>query len=530
MNTFQVFYRRIFILCVFVNTLFLSSSLLFALSPIEYTYYYWINTDSVCYKEEFKDDCREIVNADVESFERYNASFYAHDKNAVYFRGEKVLNADAESLKTYYKTSLYASDKDFVYFRGKKVVDLDVDSFKAYGQSLYAYDKDSVYFGGEKIEGVDVNSFEYSSLYFYLKDKNAVYFWGKRLESADRDSLENLGMAYNFDYYLYVKEEGTLENTSLPPGRYYYLYAKDKDHVFYNGEEIPEADPSSFEFLHADSNSNYAKDQYHGYYKGESISNEPDSFALIEPKKGVYRGINDFKYAKDKNHVFYEGDVIKQADSRSFRYHWIHEIDPTRDNSSFFLDKNALYYEGERYPRGEYFTDSIGENFVAIQWLKSKNIVQGYQDNKFHPSQKIDRAEFLKILIATLSVEISDYKNCFPDVTTQWFAPYICFAKERGVVKGFADGNFYPEKNVTLAEAAKMTVLLFDYDISDQEPYSTDTSRLKYHLVRDSWFYPYVITIKDMQAMLWSFRDFTQDITRGEMAEMIWRLQEKPYG
>lgn len=40
------------------------------------------------------------------------------------------------------------------------------------------------------------------------------------------------------------------------------------------------------------------------------------------------------------------------------------------------------------------------------------------------------------------------YENCFEDVEDEWFAPYVCYAKEKGWVTGYPDGTFKPENNV----------------------------------------------------------------------------------
>ncbi len=101
-------------------------------------------------------------------------------------------------------------------------------------------------------------------------------------------------------------------------------------------------------------------------------------------------------------------------------------------------------------------------HYKAVRYLTLLNVFEGYPDGTFQPDGFINRAEFMKILFVD-SVEESEnpdsYKNCFPDVGEQWFAPYVCYGFEQGIVKGYEDGFFHPERTVTKAEALKMLLL-----------------------------------------------------------------------
>src|SRR3989338_6597712 len=55
----------------------------------------------------------------------------------------------------------------------------------------------------------------------------------------------------------------------------------------------------------------------------------------------------------------------------------------------------------------------------AITYLKENGVVEGYADGEFKSINKINRAEFLKIIIGSLSefdVKTDKGKNCFSDV------------------------------------------------------------------------------------------------------------------
>ena len=128
-------------------------------------------------------------------------------------------------------------------------------------------------------------------------------------------------------------------------------------------------------------------------------------------------------------------------------------------------------------------------NREAINYLVEKRILTGYPDGTFRPKNVVNRAELLKVLVATVAsdAELTDSATCFPDVGNEWFAKYICFAKEQGWVNGYADGSFRPNEQVNRAEALKMLINSQGYQLPANV--STDS----YIDVNPSdWFAPYV--------------------------------------
>ncbi|MFH0776529.1 MAG: S-layer homology domain-containing protein [Patescibacteria group bacterium] len=53
-------------------------------------------------------------------------------------------------------------------------------------------------------------------------------------------------------------------------------------------------------------------------------------------------------------------------------------------------------------------------------------------------------------------------ESCFPDVPPNaWFAKFVCFAKAQGILGGYPDGQFKPSNPVNLAEAVTILVKTF---------------------------------------------------------------------
>ena len=72
----------------------------------------------------------------------------------------------------------------------------------------------------------------------------------------------------------------------------------------------------------------------------------------------------------------------------------------------------------------------------------------------------------LKLLAESGGVNIAEYqgRTSFSDVSaTAWYAPYVAWANENGIVNGYSDGSFGPNNRVTRGEMAKITSSFLAY-------------------------------------------------------------------
>ncbi len=171
------------------------------------------------------------------------------------------------------------------------------------------------------------------------------------------------------------------------------------------------------------------------------------------------------------------------------------------------------------------FSDVNSSNTYAdaINYAEQQGIVGGYPDGTFKAANNINRAEFTKIIIgaafnynsaqdpsgfdiyALIGVPFSDVEN------GQWYIPYLRKAVENQVIGGYPDGTFKPAGNINFAEAAKIIVGAYKYDIK------TDAT---------TWYKPYVEKLAELKAIPTSVTSFDYRINRGEMVEMIYRLRQ----
>lgn len=170
-----------------------------------------------------------------------------------------------------------------------------------------------------------------------------------------------------------------------------------------------------------------------------------------------------------------------------------------------------------------------GDRYLfAIEYLHALDIFQGSQgsDGEYYmePDSNINRAEFVTVIVrAETEPDPSMYKNCFEDIGTEWFAPYVCYAKEKGWVSGQGDGTrFEPTWDVNLAEASKIIAENQDYADSD----SVVSTDLPYEDLDSShWSYSYVGIAYEKNFLEASGEELGlgEAQTRGQIAEFLAR-------
>lgn len=157
------------------------------------------------------------------------------------------------------------------------------------------------------------------------------------------------------------------------------------------------------------------------------------------------------------------------------------------------------------------FSDTADSPYrSAINALEERGVLQGYTDGTFKPEATINRAEFLKIVLESRGDASFDGASCFPDVHDEWFAPYVCTAKAEGVIGGYPDGSFRPEQPVSFVEAGKILTLAFKQQTQGGA----------------EWYEPYARALEASKAIPTSIDALDDALTRGEMAEMMWRLKD----
>lgn len=174
------------------------------------------------------------------------------------------------------------------------------------------------------------------------------------------------------------------------------------------------------------------------------------------------------------------------------------------------------------------FTDveSSHANFEAIEHLRMQNVLKGYIDGTFQPDRRISRSEFVKLIANPYILDTEGLGSCitenmaedrqtvyFPDVPRDsWFASEVCLAKTKKLIDGYPDGTFKPNDYINFVEAAKIVVNTFVLQ-TNPEPEN------------EQWYRKYVDALAERKAIPMSITAYDTTISRGDMAEMLFRLK-----
>lgn len=163
-------------------------------------------------------------------------------------------------------------------------------------------------------------------------------------------------------------------------------------------------------------------------------------------------------------------------------------------------------------------------NFKAIQYLKKEGVIGGYGDGTFKPDRTVTRAEALKIALNGAGFNTNGYQNqasTFTDVdTTHSLHQYINYAKANNIVGGYPDGTYKPNLTVTRGEAAK--ILINISGINPPQPTSDPYSDVPMNLELAKYI-SYVQTKNLLDVTGVAYKIDTA-MTRGDIAEMMYRL------
>lgn len=195
--------------------------------------------------------------------------------------------------------------------------------------------------------------------------------------------------------------------------------------------------------------------------------------------------------------------------------------------SSVLDNQNESGYEQALPPGEPLFTDvdSNHKNYTAIKRLNDLGVVGGYSDNTFKPDKAINRAEMLAVLTNSVDADFSKgvYKNCFKDVKDDWYSVFVCYAKDATWVSGFEDGNFRPMDPAEKAESLVAVLRAFNYAVCENPSDGSFSD-----VPADSWIAPYACVAK--RDYLFSEEDVffpNYQLTRADLAQLIYNVMSK---
>lgn len=197
-----------------------------------------------------------------------------------------------------------------------------------------------------------------------------------------------------------------------------------------------------------------------------------------------------------------------------------------------FVEGNYLAELSGDFDISERFPDLEGHwGRSQILALAEAGLVNGMDAHHFEPDRKVTRAMFVTILGRmhglhedfVAPIDYSDVKE------GDWFAPYVTWASLSGIVKGYDDGTFAPNREITREQMALVLIRYCEayglrLEEREYEPPFTDEEKIS------PWALEAVL--RSRRCGLVSGRDDGSfdpggTATRAEMCAVIARLMDK---
>lgn len=123
-----------------------------------------------------------------------------------------------------------------------------------------------------------------------------------------------------------------------------------------------------------------------------------------------------------------------------------------------------------------------------ISTMSALGIITGYPDGTFKPNKPITRAEFAAIA-ARFDETQSGKSATFSDVIGHWAAKEIGIAYANEWIKGYPDGTFKPDQNITRAEAMTMINRVLERKPESPADLLTNMNKWTDNMDTSKWYY-----------------------------------------
>lgn len=158
----------------------------------------------------------------------------------------------------------------------------------------------------------------------------------------------------------------------------------------------------------------------------------------------------------------------------------------------------------------------LHDNYEAIVHLTELGVIAGYDDGSFLPEREITRTEFCALMARTLGYSKDTYVVAeipFLDVPEgYWGMAYISFCYELGLINGMGEGLFAPADKVTMAQATKMTVCAVGKESEALEQGG------------EKWYSGYVEVAKEYNLLKYTDQEPDENAVRANVAQIVYNM------
>ncbi|CDD30386.1 s-layer domain protein [Firmicutes bacterium CAG:94] len=162
---------------------------------------------------------------------------------------------------------------------------------------------------------------------------------------------------------------------------------------------------------------------------------------------------------------------------------------------------------------GDWFYDNVMD-------AAENGYISGMGDGTFNPTGATTRAQFASMIANAMGYEANpDAKSAFPDVADDfWGKAAINFCAQNGIITGYDDGTFQPNKAITRQEAASILRNAFELTETTDELFPDDSAIAGW--AKESVYLVKASGLMKGDAGTGNFRP-TSTITRAEAASIL---------
>ena len=241
-------------------------------------------------------------------------------------------------------------------------------------------------------------------------------------------------------------------------------------------------------------------------------TNADGSGEQFKPGDEIMMDKNIILYAQWKKVDDVEGEIEEPTDYSSIIWDWGHT---TTKPEQVEVDENANivnslhrgylkgYPDGSIKPQGEITRAEVAAiiarlhadvediDYVAeakyadvnanawyakyIAYVSNKGLMKGYEDGSFKPEEKITRAEYATVVARFKNLE--RIATSFEDSKDHWASEFIGAVANKKWITGYPDGSFKPMNNISREEVATMTNKMLDRKVNSDGLVNANTKK-----------------------------------------------------
>ncbi len=156
------------------------------------------------------------------------------------------------------------------------------------------------------------------------------------------------------------------------------------------------------------------------------------------------------------------------------------------------------------------------KNYLAVTKLTEMGVITGYDDGSFCPEREITRTEFCALMARTLGCDKNTYvfdAVPFTDVKPDYWGEWcISYCYEKKLINGMGNDEFWPAAMVTMEQAVKMAVCAIGKETEAQS------------IIGEKWYDGYIKTANKYNLFYKVDGEIGKPAVRSDIAQIVYNM------